>query len=57
MNSVANDQEGDDRNCLSEVHRDFIVRYMDWELKRQEQVSNQFLRSKRAAAVDRAGQL
>jgi hypothetical protein len=47
----------DDGSCLSDAHRDFIVRYMEWELKRQAQVSERYLRSKRSAAVDRAIQL
>ncbi len=42
----------DDSNCLSEAHRDFIIRCLEFELRRQAQVSERFLRDKRAAAVD-----
>lgn len=38
-------QEGD---CLCDSHRAYMVRYLEFELRRQEQVSDRFLRAKRA---------
>jgi len=43
-----NDQESD----LCEAHQAFLIRYMEVELRRQAQVSERFLRDKRAAAVE-----
>jgi hypothetical protein len=36
--------ESDDRDCLSESHREFLTRYIEFELWRQERVSERFLR-------------
>jgi hypothetical protein len=54
MTSRENDQ---DDNCLCKAHRTFLIHHMAEELRRQEQVSNRFLREKRSATVDRAVQL
>ena len=43
--SEVNDQE-DDRECLSDSHRDFLQRYIQFELERQEKVSERFLRER-----------
>lgn len=34
--------ETDDRDCLCDSHRDFMIRYIEFELERQEQVSERF---------------
>lgn len=36
--------ERDDRDCLSDSHRDYLLRYIQYELERQEQTSDRFLR-------------
>jgi hypothetical protein len=38
--------EVDDRDTLSECHRDYMVRYVEFELERQEQVSERVLRER-----------
>jgi hypothetical protein len=32
----------DDRDCLSDSHRDYLIRYIEYELRRQEKVSKTF---------------
>jgi hypothetical protein len=41
---VSTDQ--DKRDLLSDSHRDFLRRYIEFELKKQEQVSKTFLRER-----------
>lgn len=43
MNDVKRDTEQQD---LSDFHRDFLVRYMEVELKKQELASDRFLRER-----------
>jgi hypothetical protein len=38
--------ETDSRDTLSDGHRDFMIRYIEYELQRQERVSKQFLRGR-----------
>ena len=39
-------KETDSRDCLSDAHRDYMLRYIQYELERQERVSEQFLEEK-----------
>jgi hypothetical protein len=39
-------QVTDDRDCLSDSHRDYMVRYVEYELAKQEQASKTFLRER-----------
>jgi hypothetical protein len=43
----------DERDCLSDSHRDYMIRYCEFEILRQQRVSERFLqeRFKRLAAV------
>jgi hypothetical protein len=43
-----NDQaiETDERDVLSACHRDYMVRYVEFELERQERVSKSFLQER-----------
>jgi hypothetical protein len=36
--------ESDERDTLSESHKSFMLRYVEWELLRQERVSASFLK-------------
>jgi hypothetical protein len=38
--------ETDERDLLSACHRDYMVRYVEFELQRQQSVSERFLREK-----------
>ena len=44
-------QVTDDRDCLSDSHRDYMVRYVEYELAKQEQASSTARR--RPAALKR----
>jgi hypothetical protein len=46
MNMNAQTIDTDDRDCLSEFHRGFLTRYIEFELRRQERVSERFLRER-----------
>ena len=50
--NVASEANQDDRDCLSDSHRDFMLRYVEYELEKQEQAAKTFFRerSKRLAA-------
>jgi hypothetical protein len=54
VNSAANDSED---NCLCEAHKAFLIRYMDKELRRQEQVAKRLLLDKRVAVVGESSHL
>ena len=52
--------EKDDRDCLSDSHRDFLMRYIQAEHDRQEKVSEAFLRERfkgSAAASKKHGEV
>jgi hypothetical protein len=36
----------DERDCLSDAHRDYMLGYIQYELERQERVSDRFLKEK-----------
>jgi hypothetical protein len=38
--------QDDDRDCLSDSHRSFMQRYVEYELRRQEKVSKNFLQER-----------
>jgi hypothetical protein len=46
-----NKTERDDRDCLSDAHREFLSRYMEQELRRAEQVAKRLLRERSAAVA------
>jgi len=47
--------ERDERDVLSDSHRDYMLRYIQFELERQEKVSDRFLRE-RSHQSKRAGE-
>jgi hypothetical protein len=52
-----NDQviETDERDCLSDSHRDYMQRYVEYELEKQEQASKSFLRERFKRSTSQAG--
>jgi hypothetical protein len=42
----------DERDCLSDSHRDYLIRYIEYELQRQEKVSKTFLQERLKPAVN-----
>jgi hypothetical protein len=51
INKIADHVESDDQ-VLSDFHRDFLIRYMEYESRRQELVSDRFLRERKLRADD-----
>jgi hypothetical protein len=43
--------ETDERDTLSECHREFMARYVEFELLRQERASESFLKRRASALV------
>jgi hypothetical protein len=43
--------DNDDKDILSDSHRSYLIRYMEWENLRQEQVSKLFLASRMNSRV------
>jgi hypothetical protein len=52
--NVASEVNQDDRDCLSDSHRDFMLRYVEYELEKQEQASKSFLRERFKPSVSQA---
>lgn len=46
-----NTSNEDDRDILSDSHRSYMIRYIEWENLRQEQVSERFLRERSKPAA------
>jgi hypothetical protein len=46
--------EADERDCLSDSHRDYMQRYVEHELAKQEQASKTFLRERFKPSVSPA---
>jgi hypothetical protein len=44
----------DERDCLSDSHRDYMQRYVEYELAKQEQASRSFLRERFKSSVSQA---
>jgi hypothetical protein len=43
---VSSEVNEDGRDCLSESHRDYIIRFVEFEDLRQQRVSDKFLRER-----------
>jgi hypothetical protein len=43
--------QDDERDCLSDSHRNFMQRYVEYELRRQEKMSKTFLQERFEPAV------
>jgi hypothetical protein len=52
--NVASEVNQDGRDCLSDSHRSFMQRYVQYELEKQEQASKSFLRERFKASVSQA---
>jgi hypothetical protein len=48
-------KQEDDRDCLSDSHRDYMQRYVEYELEKQKQASKTFLRERFKASTGQAG--
>ena len=48
-----NENDNDDREILSDSHRSYLIRYIEFENLRQERVSKLFLQSKLNASIGR----
>ena len=48
-----NVNDNDDRDILSDSHRSYMIRFIEWENLRQERVSKLFLQSKLNASIGR----
>ena len=46
--------EADERDCLSDSHRDYMQRNVEYELAKQEQASRSFLRERFKSSVSQA---
>ena len=46
--------EADERDCLSDSHRDYMQRNVEYELAKQEQASRNFLRERFKSSVSQA---
>ena len=55
-NRIASEVNQDDRDCLSDSHRDYMQRYVEYELAKQEQASRSFLRERFKSSVSQAEQ-
>jgi hypothetical protein len=39
-------KQEDERDCLSDSHRSFMIRYVEFEILKQQRISERFLRDK-----------
>jgi hypothetical protein len=53
-NRIASEVKQDDRDCLSDSHRDYMQRNVEYELAKQEQASRNFLRARFKSSVSQA---